>query len=117
MSIYKIRVEFLVLTDQRKTLFLRWALEGFKSPNSPLQMARPKLSEKAGYLCNTTQIHPQACFAILIGTGSELLSARMRAFLLATSAGWRARLILPRGVLSEVECPVTSKYVASDSPG
>jgi|HubBroStandDraft_6_1064221.scaffolds.fasta_scaffold51639_6 hypothetical protein len=48
MSIHKIRVEFLVLTDQRKTLFLRWALEGFKSPKSPLQMAHPKLSEKAG---------------------------------------------------------------------
>jgi hypothetical protein len=37
----------------------------------------------------------------------------MRAFLLATSAGPRARLMLPRGMLSGVECPVTSKYVAS----
>jgi hypothetical protein len=37
----------------------------------------------------------------------------MRAFLLATSAGPRGRLMLPRGMLSGVECPVTSKYVAS----
>src|SRR5260221_7722681 len=41
------------------------------------------------------------------------LSARMRAFLLATSAGQRARLMLPTGVLSGVEFPVTSKYVDS----
>jgi len=37
----------------------------------------------------------------------------MRDFLLATSAGHRARLMLPRGVLSAVEFPVTSKYTAS----
>jgi hypothetical protein len=34
----------------------------------------------------------------------------IRAFLLAISAGHRARLMLPRGVLSGVEFPVTSKY-------
>jgi hypothetical protein len=33
------------------------------------------------------------------------------AFLLATSAD-RARLMLPTSVLSDVECPVTSKYIA-----
>jgi hypothetical protein len=32
----------------------------------------------------------------------------IRAFLLACSAGERARLMLPTGVLSGVECPVTS---------
>jgi len=37
----------------------------------------------------------------------------MRAFLLATSASHRARLMLPSGVLSGKEFPVTSKY--SDS--
>lgn len=36
-------------------------------------------------------------------------SLAWRAFLLATSAGPRARLMLPRGALSGVECPVTSK--------
>jgi len=51
----------------------------------------------------------QARFDILVRTASQLLSAFMRAFLLATSAGWRARLMLPTGVLSDVECPVTSK--------
>src|SRR6202158_281408 len=45
------------------------------------------------------------------------LSARMRALLLATSAGQRARLILPTEVLSGVEFPVTSKYTASLSSG
>src|SRR5271167_192360 len=49
--------------------------------------------------------------------GSELLSACMRTFLLATSAGQRARLMLPTGVLSGVECPVTSKYIASPASG
>src|SRR5882672_6357423 len=44
---------------------------------------------------------------------SRLLSACMRAFLLATSPLQRARLMLPGGVLSDVEFPVTSKYVAS----
>jgi hypothetical protein len=48
VSLHKIRIEFLVLTPQRKTLFLRWALEGFKSPKTPLQMALRKLSEKPG---------------------------------------------------------------------
>jgi hypothetical protein len=33
----------------------------------------------------------------------------IRAFLLATSAGQRARLMLPTGLLSGVELPVTSK--------
>src|SRR5438105_15672954 len=41
----------------------------------------------------------------------------MRAFLLATSAGQRARLMLPTGVLSVVELPVTSKYVVALSSG
>jgi hypothetical protein len=41
----------------------------------------------------------------------------MRAFLLATSAGQRARLMLPTGLLSVVECPVTSKYIPSLSSG
>src|SRR5258705_11658271 len=39
--------------------------------------------------------------------------AGVRAFLLATSAGQRARLMLPTGLLSGVELPVTSKYIAS----
>src|SRR6267378_8480601 len=43
----------------------------------------------------------------------SLFSLPMRAFLLATSAGQRARLMLPTGVLSGVEFPVTSKYVGS----
>src|SRR5580693_3639461 len=59
----------------------------------------------------------QARFDVLVRTGSQLLSAFMRAFLLATSAGWRARLMLPTGVLSGVECPVTSKYIASAASG
>jgi hypothetical protein len=42
---------------------------------------------------------------------------RMRAFLLATSEDQRARLTLPRGVLSGVELPVTSKYTASAASG
>src|SRR5271156_696840 len=37
----------------------------------------------------------------------------MRALLLATSAGQRARLMLPTGLLSDVELFVTSKYVAA----
>src|SRR5260221_14690026 len=41
------------------------------------------------------------------------LSARMGGFLLAPSAGQRARLMLPTGVLSGVHFPVTSKYVDS----
>src|SRR6266699_4343879 len=41
----------------------------------------------------------------------------MRAFLLATSAGQRARLMLPTGVLSGVELLVTSKYVVALSSG
>src|SRR5450631_54925 len=42
------------------------------------------------------------------------VAARLaRAFRLATSAGHRARLILPTGLLSGVELPVTSKYTAS----
>jgi hypothetical protein len=41
----------------------------------------------------------------------------MRAFLLATSADQRARLMLPTGLLSAVECPVTSKYISSLSLG
>ena len=45
------------------------------------------------------------------------VSARVRAFLLATSPSLRARLMLPRGVLSGVEFLVTSKYVASPSSG
>src|ERR1700736_2376110 len=40
-------------------------------------------------------------------------AACARAFLLATSAGQRARLMLPTGVLSGVAFPVTSKYTAS----
>src|SRR5438874_2924124 len=40
-------------------------------------------------------------------------AASARALLLATSAGQRARLMLPTGLLSSVELPVTSKYVAS----
>ena len=39
-----------------------------------------------------------------------LATMPMRAFLLATSPGHRARLILPKGVLSGKEFPVTSKY-------
>jgi len=45
------------------------------------------------------------------------LLALIRAFLLATSAGRRARLMLPTGVLSGVEFPVTSKYIALLSSG
>jgi|SRR5271155_4208603 hypothetical protein len=41
----------------------------------------------------------------------------MRAFLLATSEDQRARLMLPTGVLSAVEFPVTSKYTASAALG
>src|SRR5712672_2037783 len=41
----------------------------------------------------------------------------MRAFLLAASEGHRARLMLPTGVLSGVELPVTSKYVVALSSG
>jgi hypothetical protein len=37
MSHHKIRVEFLVLTPRRKTLFLRWALDGFKRPQTRLE--------------------------------------------------------------------------------
>src|SRR5260370_29841602 len=40
-------------------------------------------------------------------------AACARALLLATSAGQRARLMLPTGLLSGVELPVTSKYIAS----
>ena len=40
-------------------------------------------------------------------------TACWRAFLLATSAGQRARLMLPTGLLSAVEFPVTSKYAAA----
>jgi len=36
----------------------------------------------------------------------QLLSARMRAFLLATSPRWRARLMLPMGMQSGAEFPV-----------
>jgi hypothetical protein len=39
---------------------------------------------------------------------------RGRAYLLVISAGRRARL-MPRGVLSDVEFPVTSMYVATPS--
>src|SRR5207244_7436770 len=48
-----------------------------------------------------------------VSTPSAAGAGRMRAFLLATSAGQRARLMLPTGVLSGVELPVTSKYVAA----
>src|SRR5271165_155025 len=48
---------------------------------------------------------------------SQPISGRMRAFLLATSEGQRARLMLPTGVLSDVEFPVTSKYVVSAASG
>jgi hypothetical protein len=47
MSRHKIRVEFLVLTPRRKTLFLLWALDGFKHPQIPSRVALAKLSEKA----------------------------------------------------------------------
>src|SRR5450755_4262318 len=40
-------------------------------------------------------------------------AASARALLLATSAGQRARLMLPTGLLSGVELFVTSKYVAA----
>ncbi len=46
---------------------------------------------------------------------ADPLYARMRAFLLATSAGQRARLMLPTGLLSGVALPVTSIYVASEA--
>ena len=42
-------------------------------------------------------------------TPGRYVSRAWRAFLLATSAGPRARLMLPKGALSGVECPVTSK--------
>jgi hypothetical protein len=48
MSVHKIRIEFLALTPQRKRLFLRWALEGFKFPKTAFRTALPNLSEKAG---------------------------------------------------------------------
>src|SRR5882672_11972596 len=51
---------------------------------------------------------PQFRFVLIYCPG-----ACVRAFLLATSAGQRARLMLPTGLLSGVELPVTSKYVAS----
>src|SRR5882724_13712901 len=44
-------------------------------------------------------------------------NACIRALLLATSAGQRARLMLPTGLLSGVEFPVTSEYVALLSSG
>jgi len=47
--------------------------------------------------------------------GSYPLSSAMRAFLLATSPVQRARLMLPRGVLSGLEFPVTSINVAAAS--
>ena len=37
MSHHKIRIEFLALTPQRKALFLRWALDGFRFPKLPLK--------------------------------------------------------------------------------
>jgi hypothetical protein len=40
MSLHKIRIEFLALTPQRKTLFLRWALEGFKFSKTPFRRKR-----------------------------------------------------------------------------
>src|SRR5882757_9787498 len=51
----------------------------------------------------------RATYFLKTGAKSYLI----RAFLLATSAGQRARLMLPTGLLSGVELPVTSKYVAS----
>jgi hypothetical protein len=47
MSDHKLRVDFLVLTPYRKTLFLRWALDGFKRPQTPSRVAFAKWSEKA----------------------------------------------------------------------
>jgi len=47
MSSHKIRIEFLVLTPQRKTLFLQWALEGFKSAKNPSRGTLAKVSERA----------------------------------------------------------------------
>src|SRR5882762_2650250 len=51
----------------------------------------------------------RATYFLKTGAKSYLI----RAFLLATSAGQRARLMLPTGALSGVELPVTSKYIAS----
>lgn len=47
MSDHTLRVEFLVLTPCRKTLFLRWALDGFKRPQTPSRVAFAKLSDRA----------------------------------------------------------------------
>ena len=58
---------------------------------------------------------PFPCCAALLC--SQALLPCMRAFLLATSAGQRARLMLPTGALSGVELPVTSIYSAWASSG
>ena len=39
MSQHKIRVEFLVMTDQRRIKFLKWALKGFKPVANPAKKA------------------------------------------------------------------------------
>jgi hypothetical protein len=44
-------------------------------------------------------------------------AVEVRAFRLATSAGHRARLMLPRGALSGDEFPFTSKEIASLASG
>jgi hypothetical protein len=47
MSHHKIRIEFLALTPQRKALFLRWALDGFRFPKLPSRGADATFSERA----------------------------------------------------------------------
>lgn len=47
MSHHNIRIQFLVLTPQRKVQFLRWALEGFRFPKLPSRAAVAKLSERS----------------------------------------------------------------------
>ena len=47
MSHHTIRIKFLVLTPQRRTQFLRWALEGFKFPKLPSRVTIAKLSERS----------------------------------------------------------------------
>ena len=47
MSHQKIRIQFLALTPQRKTRFLRWALEGFKFPKPTSRVTIAKLSERS----------------------------------------------------------------------
>ncbi len=45
MGLHKIRIGILTLTPRRKSLFLQWALEGFKFSKTSPRMARANLSD------------------------------------------------------------------------